>query len=221
MMKNLVVFSDFDGTITKEDTLNKFLRVYADKKWLEIEDKWLNGEIGSKECIEEQMKLFPEMTEEILDNFIDSIEIDETFPAFYNYLKENNIDFYIVSDGFDYFIKKILKRYGISDAKIFSNKLEFKNGTFYTYFPNTNDKCRRKSGVCKCSVVEHNRKSNTIVTNRVLYAGDGLSDFCVSDMVDFLFAKGSLLEYCKSTRNDNLIGFYSFDEIKEFIKKYK
>ena len=57
MMKNLVVFSDFDGTITKEDTLNKFLRVYADKKWLEIEDKWLNGEIGSKECIEEYINV--------------------------------------------------------------------------------------------------------------------------------------------------------------------
>lgn len=221
-MKNLVVFSDFDGTITKEDTLNKFLRIFANSKWQEIEKQWLNGDIGSKQCLEEQMKLVPEMTQECLDEFVDSIKIDETFPDFYNFLKSENIDFYIVSDGFDYFIEKILKKHGIIDAKVFSNKLEFKDGNFYTYFPNTNNSCKRKSGVCKCHIVEKIRKSNTIVTNQVLYAGDGLSDFCVSGKVDFLFAKGSLLEYCKKNiPNNHLIGFDSFEEIKEFIKKQK
>ena len=220
-MKNLVVFSDFDGTITKEDTLNKFLHIYADSKWLEIENRWINNEIGSKECIEEQMKLVSVPEQEKMDKFIESIEIDETFPDFYNYLRKENIAFYIVSDGFDYFISKILKKHGIDDAKIFSNKLEIKDGKFYTYFPNTDVDCKRKSGVCKCKIVDSKRKSNTIVTNRVLYAGDGLSDFCVSDRVDFLFAKGSLLEYCKNTQNDNLFGFNSFDEIKGFIEAYK
>ena len=40
-MKNFQFFSDFDGTITKEDTLNKFLRVYAKTDWLEVEEKWI------------------------------------------------------------------------------------------------------------------------------------------------------------------------------------
>ena len=73
-MKNIQVFSDFDGTITKTDTLNKFLRTYADVEWLDVEDKWVSGEIGSKECIEEQMKLFSSMSQKILDEFIDSIK---------------------------------------------------------------------------------------------------------------------------------------------------
>ena len=90
-MKNLVVFSDFDGTITKEDTLNKFLHIYADSKWLEIENRWINNEIGSKECIEEQMKLVSVPEQEKMDKFIESIEIDETFPDFYNYLRKENI----------------------------------------------------------------------------------------------------------------------------------
>ena len=42
-MNKLQIFCDFDGTITKEDTLNKFLRVYADKKWLELEEEWISG----------------------------------------------------------------------------------------------------------------------------------------------------------------------------------
>lgn len=218
-MKDIQVFSDFDGTITKEDTLNKFLQVYADKKWLDVEERWIQGEIGSKECIEEQMKLFPSMTEKIMNDFVDSIEIDETFVPFYNYLKSENIDFCIVSDGFDLFIKKILKRYGISDVKIFSNKVTFENGKFLTSFPYSKNDCLRQSGVCKCNVL----KSNRIVTKRLIYAGDGISDFCVSKMADILFAKGSLLEYCKNTKNHNLIGpdpidFDSFEEIERYIK---
>lgn len=221
-MKNIQVFSDFDGTITKEDTLNKFLRIYADKKWLEVEDRWIQGDIGSKECIEEQMKLFPAMTQKIMDDFVDSIEIDETFVHFYDYLKSENIDFYIVSDGFDLFIERILGRYGIKDVKIFSNKLNFNNkkSAFETAFPYCNHDCERQSGVCKCNVIKNNR----IVTKRLIYAGDGMSDFCVSDKADVLFAKGSLLEYCKNTKNDNCIGFdpiafKSFDEIEEYIKR--
>ncbi len=213
-MKNYQFFCDFDGTITKEDTLNKFLRIYANVEWTDIEDKWIRGEIGSKQCIEEQMQTFPLMEEKTVNDFIDSIEIDETFPDFLDYIKSENIDFYIVSDGFDFFIEKILARYKIKDLKIFSNKLEFKNGRFKTDFPFFTQECERKSGVCKCNVI----KSNRIVTKRILYAGDGLSDFCAAKNADFLFAKGSLLEYGKNTQIDNLIGFGSFNEIETYIK---
>lgn len=216
-MKNYQFFCDFDGTITKEDTLNKFLHDYAKAEWLEVEDRWIKGEIGSRQCIEEQMQLFPFIHEKVLNDFIDSIEIDKTFPAFLKYLRQENIDFYIVSDGFDLFIQKILERNKICDVKIFSNKLKFdKNkGSFETSFPNTNVDCKRQSGVCKCNVL----KSNRIVTKGVLYAGDGLSDYCVCNQADILFAKGALLEYCKNTRMNNLIGFSSFVEIEEYIKR--
>ena len=213
-MKNYQFFCDFDGTITKEDTLNKFLRLYAGDKWLESEREWLQGKIGSKECIEKQMQFFENVNYELLDSFVDSIEIDETFPDFLNYIESEDIDFYIVSDGFDYFIERILKKYGISGIKIFSNRIKIKNGKFETYFPNYNEFCTPRSGVCKCNVI----KSNRIVTKRVLYAGDGLSDFCAAKNADFLFAKGKLLEYCKNTKIDNLIEFESFRTITDYIK---
>ena len=220
-MKNLQFFCDFDGTITKEDTLNKFLRIYAFDLWLEVEQKWLDGKIGSKQCIEEQMQLFPPMNQKTIDEFGDSIEIDETFPDFLKYLESENIDFTIVSDGFDFFIERILNKNNIKNVRVFSNKLEFENGKFKTYFPYSYDACKRKSGVCKCNVLNLNR----IVTKPVMYAGDGMSDFCVSDKVDVLFAKGSLLEYCKNTKINrgngfDLVGFKTFEEIKNYIENF-
>lgn len=219
-MQDIQIFSDFDGTITKVDTLNTFLRVHATDEWLEIEDRWINGEIGSRQCIEEQMQLFPGMTEKTMNDFVDSIEIDETFIPFYEFVKEKNIDFSIVSDGFDLFIERILNRYDIKNVKIYSNKLKFDGKNFETSFPHCSQDCKRDSGVCKCSVIKNNR----IVTKRLLYAGDGLSDFCVSNKADILFAKGSLLEYCKNTKNNNLIDFEpikfdSFAEIEDYLKR--
>ena len=213
-MKDYQFFCDFDGTITKEDTLNKFLSLYADKEWLDVEEKWVRGDIGSKECIERQMQLISTMDEKTIKEFVDSIEIDSTFPDFLAYLRKENIDFYIVSDGFDYFIKRILNNYNIFDVKIFSNNLKYENGKFYTKFPYFSSSCQNASGVCKCNVI----KSNRIVTKRLLYAGDGMSDFCASKNVDILFAKGKLLEYGKNTKIDNLQEFKTFDEIKSYIK---
>ena len=219
-MDNIQIFCDFDGTITKKDTLNNFLRLYADEKWLEIEAQWENGKIGSRECLTEQMKFVPDMTEEKLEKFLSSIEIDEYFREFLDLIKEYNIDFYIVSDGFDYFINKVLEKNGISGLKIFSNRLTFSGGKFITEFPYNETDCSISAGVCKCNII----KKYSNVTKPVFYIGDGVSDFCASKTADFLFAKGRLLEYCKKNKDTdkyhNLIGFCDFSDIICYLKEY-
>ena len=217
-MREIQIFCDFDGTITKEDTLNKFLRVYADKRWLDIETRWEKGEIGSRECIYEQMKLVPSLECNIVEQFISEIQLDDYFKEFLYFIKENNIDFYIVSDGFDFFIKKILEKNGITHIKIFANKLIYQNNEFTSEFPYTNDKCDIRAGMCKCNIVKKYRNPK----HQLIYIGDGLSDFCVSKMADLIFAKGRLLEYCKKNNNINnssLIGFKDFEEITSYFKK--
>lgn len=215
-MSDVQIFCDFDGTITKEDTLNKFLRTYADKKWLELEDDWLDGKIGSRECTFEQMKLVPELSDDEMKDFIDSIQIDERFVEFISYVKEKNIDFYIVSDGFDYFINTILECNNISGITVFSNHLEVKDRKYICEFPYTSSKCNIKAGMCKCNIVKKYAEKKP----PLMYIGDGFSDFCVSHKADILFAKGKLLEYCKNNKNNkrNLIGFRDFKEILDFLK---
>lgn len=218
-MKEIQIFCDFDGTITKVDTLNQFLKLYADKKWLEIEEKWENGEIGSRECMSEQMKLFSDMTEEKIDKFLSAVELDTYFPEFLKLIQQYNIDFYIVSDGFDLFINKILEKNGIQDIKVFANRLIFNKGSFISKYPYTDDQCSIKAGMCKCNIVKKYRN----VTKSLIYIGDGLSDFCVSKKSDLLFAKERLLEYCKKNKNTNehynLIGFNNFSDIVFYLKE--
>ena len=89
--RKLQIFCDFDGTITKKDTLNSFFRTYADTKWLEVEADWRNGKIGSAECIIKQMQLLRDIDTDTVDKFLKNIEIDEYFPEFLEFIKENDI----------------------------------------------------------------------------------------------------------------------------------
>lgn len=213
-IRNIQIFSDFDGTITKKDTLNEFLRINADPKWLEIEQRWIDGEIGSKECLKEQMQLFKNFSKTEIDKFIKNIEIDDTFIEFYKAVKKQNIDFFILSDGLDYFIRKVLANNGITDAKIYANRLLWKETSLDVDFPNCNDKCDVKAGMCKCLIVE---KCKNNVEGDIVYIGDGVSDFCVSKKADFLFAKGKLLNYYSTDKEKKILSFFNFSQIAEYI----
>jgi 2,3-diketo-5-methylthio-1-phosphopentane phosphatase len=204
-----IVYCDFDGTITKNDCVNKFLSQYADNKWLDIEYQWLEGKIGSKECIKKQMGLIKNISHNELKDFIYSIEIDEYFLDFYNYLNEQNKKLVILSDGFDLFIKETLNIYNISDIKYYANKLLYKNNKFSLLFENSDKNCRTKAGMCKCS---------KILEEKFIYIGDGLSDSCVADKASLLFAKNKLQRFCDEN-NINYISFKTFNDILNYFRE--
>lgn len=207
-MNEAIIICDFDGTITKTDSINDFLGRFADKKWLEIEEDWINGTIPTTEAMRMQFNLIKNMTEEKMNEFFDSVEIDEFFLIFYEKAKKENVKVVIISDGFEYFIKRILSKYGIDDIEIYSNHFEFKDGEFYMSFPNKNPYCKRGAGTCKCKLIEKHKK----IYNKVYYVGDGVSDFCPANKVDFLFAKNKLSEYCKRN-NIPYMEYSNFNEV--------
>lgn len=208
-MKELIVVSDFDGTITQKDGLYYFIKEYAKGDWEKIEQDWVEGKISSKECLIEEFKLVPDLSEELIAGFIKTVEIDESFKDFYLQTVDNNIDFCIVSDGIDYFINKILKNHGLNNIKIISNHGEFRGEFFELKFPNDYSGCKNNSGTCKCKVISDLKGEY----NKVAYIGDGVSDFCVADKADILYAKSKLLNFCTGNRI-KCIPYNNFSDIK-------
>ncbi|MBN9136589.1 MAG: HAD-IB family phosphatase, partial [Phyllobacterium sp.] len=104
------VFCDFDGTISLEDATDFILERLASPAWEDIEQQWKQGLIGSAECMARQIGLI-EATHQELDSALDDIAIDPTFPAFIDFCWAQGIPVTIISDGVDYFIKRILARH--------------------------------------------------------------------------------------------------------------
>lgn len=206
----LCVLSDFDGTITEQDGLYTFIKTYALNGWEDIENSWSEGKISSKECLIEEFKLIPNLSEGLIDRFTSDIKIDEYFLDFYKIISDNNIDFFVVSDGLDFFINKILANHGLSDIKIISNHAEFIDGNFKITFPNDSNQCLNNAGTCKCKILSDLKNQY----NKIIYIGDGVSDYCVADKADILFAKLKLADYCKK----NNIKHEYYNDFSDIIK---
>lgn len=207
-MKDYCILCDFDGTITEKDGLYGFFEQYALKDWLIVEKLWEEGKINSQDCLKREFDLIPNLNEFLVKNYLKTVRIDEYFSKFQNYTAKNNIDFFIVSDGVDYFINETLNNYDIFDIKIISNHFEFINNKFLISFPYANSVCIKNSGTCKCAVIEKKRKEY----KKIIYIGDGTSDYCAADKADILFAKNKLALYCQKN-NINFIKFSNFNDI--------
>jgi 2-hydroxy-3-keto-5-methylthiopentenyl-1-phosphate phosphatase len=205
-VKNIVVLCDFDGTISKHDVTDAILERFAPPDWEELEANWQEGLITSRQCMAEQYALIKAGEDEI-DAFLDNVEIDPTFLDFLQYCRDSGYPLVIVSDGFDFYINRILSRYGISGVDVYSNHLEFKDGSIVTEFPHTNDECET-CGNCKTSIF-HKFKTPD---NTVVYVGDGWSDRCIAHESDVIFAKHKLITYC-SERGLDYTPYISFADI--------
>ena len=201
------IYCDFDGTITKKDSVNGFFEMYA-PNWMESEKQWIEGKISSRENAIIQVGLLNHVSQEQLDGYINSIEIDDYFLDFVEFVKSKNIKLTILSDGFDLFIKKVLERYNLN-IPYYANKLIYKNGKFSIEFPYYNENCDKKAGMCKCQKVKE---------NNFCYIGDGTSDLCIASKADMLFASKNLHKFCKEN-NIKHSHFISFRNIIDVLRE--
>ena len=190
-----IFFCDFDGTITREDVIDRILEEFADPMWREIEQCWINGEIGSRDCLAMQTKLIKAKERDLL-SFVEGIDIDEAFCDFVRYCSRMDVEIVILSDGIDLLIKSILNRYGLKDIRVYANGLRSTSQGFEMSFPYFRQDCSSRSGICKCKIMEE-----LSVTGGVnIVVGDGRSDFCIARKADLTFAKSALLNFCRTEK---------------------
>lgn len=189
----LSVVSDFDGTIAHADTNRIILERFADPAWLDLEDAWLRGELGSRHCIEGQFALVQASYDDIV-GALDDISIDPYFPEFCRFCRLHGIPVIIASDGMDVSISRILSQSMDCTVPVYCNQLVFTDGGRVSVrFPHANPACRSSSGACKCGIVQRHLPKDSMK----LLVGDGRSDFCVARCVDLVLAKDALLDHCK------------------------
>jgi len=187
---------DFDGTISTIDVTDSLLGRFARPGYEELEEAWVNGEIGSRVCMQKQIALL-DMSIEELHTHLDKIEIDWAFPSFVQVAAAQGLPLQIVSDGMDYVIRYVLQRHGLGHLPVLANHLvQTGPRSWRLESPHANAACSRNSGTCKCALLATQKLKHP----HVLFIGDGTSDFCVSGQADFVFATSRLLDHCR--KND-------------------
>lgn len=203
--RGVTAYCDFDGTVTTCDVFDFVLERLAEPQWKDVEERWLKGEIGSRECMALQTGLIRggwKAVEELLGE----VRIDPEFPGFVKWCRSEAIPVVIVSDAADRIINTLLAREGIIVDAVYANHLvELPNERLALEFPFTPLEANCRRGLCKCGILNGGMR---------IVVGDGLSDTCWAREAHLLFAKQSLLEYCKEQK----IPHHKFSDFKDILR---
>jgi len=209
----LRLFVDFDGTITRGDVGNLFFRTFGGSACDGLVNRFRAGEIGARECFLGEAKAMGRVAPGALEELVDAQEIDPSFPGLVAFCRERGVDLLIVSDGLDYYIRRILSRNGCADVPFVSNTAAFSSpggdgGTEVSLgFPHSDAVCDR----CACC------KRNTMLAasaeeDIIAYVGEGFSDRCPVRYADIVFAKDVLQTYCQN-ENISYYPYAGFDDV--------
>ena len=205
--RSLKVFVDFDGTITLEDVGEAIFRKFgcAEKTNKIIEDL-LSNKISSRQCWDELCNSVEYANRKELEDFIDSLDVDPTFVPFVKFCGDNEIELIVLSDGFDFYIKRLFSKADLVGLKYYSNKLNVnEDGKLTAKYPHYDSDSPTSANCKKNHIIDHSSDDDFTI-----YIGDGNSDKDAAQYCDFIFAKNDLLKYCSTER----ISFYPF---KNFI----
>jgi len=212
-MKKLIL-CDFDGTISVRDIGYILVNQFTSGNWKAIGRGFREGEIGSKEAYSRIAKILKGDESTILRFVQEHSEIDSSFSVFYQYCCENGIDIKIISDGLDFYIKKILEIHRLAEIPFYANRTHFQKGEEIDIsFPHVEEECSL-CGTCKKRLIQLHRKEY----DSIFFIGNGFSDRCAAQEADFVFAKDSLYTYC--TEQDIPCHYFKdFHEILDDLKK--
>lgn len=208
------LFVDFDGTITIKDVGENIFRQFGDmKKVNRIVDGINNSEYEGKEGWFRLFDSLNDVTEKQMEEYVLSIEIDQSFKELVEFARENDIEMVILSDGFDFYIDKIMEREGLSDIKYYSNRMFFnEEGKIEVDFPYPDEECIDCANCKRNKVLEHSGEDEISI-----YIGNGHSDKCPAQFCDFIFAKDSLLRYCEIER----ITYFPYGSFTDVVVRLK
>lgn len=211
----LAIFSDFDETITRTNVTDAVLERFADPLWHDIQEDWLAGKLSAREVLQKQMPLVSVQPKD-LDAFVDSIDVDPFFAEFSMFCTERNHSLYILSDGFDYWIEKILGRAlsatngAIKKVPVFACSLRLEGNRVAISFPYFSGGCVHGCATCKPSLFEQLKAG----AEKAVVIGDGVSDLFLAKESDLVLAKNGLRHFCQREG----IASHAFNDFRDVLQ---
>ncbi len=206
----LAILIDYDGTVALTDVSDTILAVHVPGDWEQVDALYLQGRLGSRKLMSQQVELLTADPAEIIAT-ASAQPHDPHFVPFVQRAREAGIPIEIVSDGFGFFIAPAMAAMGLPDIPIATAQTVLRDGRGWIEFPNGNPDCL-VCGTCKRQRVLAHQAAGRAVA----FIGDGASDRYAAGYADIVFAKRRLVPICD--QNGWPYTFWtSFREIDEWL----
>ncbi len=188
----LAVLVDFDETAAEQNVAELLLNRYGAAEWEKLRERFRQGDLTLQAYQEAAFRRVQATPEEMGQYAAKHGNLRAGFLDLLSYCTAHAIHLAIVTYGLDFYVRAVLERYGIEgSAPAFS--VETRTGTAGLEFLYRYAKPGCVGwGNCKCRVLEGFRER----VDRIIYVGDGHSDFCPASKSDMVFARGPLVGHC-------------------------
>jgi len=206
-MKTLVQ-CDFDGTITEEDTSFFLLDAFAQGDWRRLLRKYKEHKISVGEFNTKAFAMVKADKPALLGALQGKIKVRAGFHELVNYCRRKDFRLVIVSNGLDFYIEATLKDLGLKNIEVHAAQASFHSEGMEVQYMGPDGK-RLQDGV-----KEAYTKLFLKLGYRVIYVGNGDSDFAPAKYAHHVFATGELLAYCR----ENNLNYKPFENFIEVVK---
>ncbi len=210
----LAVLSDFDGTVTLNDTFENVAEKFAQGDWRAVDDQYVKGEITLEECLRRQGAMVRVSESQILDE-LDRVTIFRPgFDNLIDYCKTNSYPLVLVSAGLDFVIKHFLMRGSWRDkVELFAAAARCTPTGIKFIFPELKD--NRSINFKDDTVRYYKTKADTVA-----YVGDGRWDLHALRNADWRFAirNSKLAQLCKE-QEIQATTVANFTEVVTFLQR--
>ena len=131
----IAIFTDYDGTITAEDTIDLMLDTFGAADWLTISKKLDAAGATNLERMAAEFADFAGSIAQVEDLVREKIHIDETFKDFMAYARERGWSLVVLSQGVSQSVETIFAKYGIEGVEWHANALVEADGRTSLSFP--------------------------------------------------------------------------------------
>ncbi len=193
--KKIIIFCDFDGTITENDNIINIMKYFNPPGWEPIKNDILARRISVREGVGRLFGLLPTSHREEIANFtINNARIRLGFNEFIHYCQDQKIRLLITSGGIDFFVFPILSSFPLPKQDIYCNASDFSGKHIRILWPFACDEqCNNDCGMCKPSIL----RSFSPDSFFKIAIGDSITDLEVAKMADLVIARDFLLQKCK------------------------
>ena len=211
--ERILIICDFDGTACSIDMGSKILDRFAGEGWRDIDRAFCTAEIGSRVAYTQIAALMRGSREQMVEYVHTNATLDPYFAEFYRFCRGRGYDVKIASDGLDFYIEAVLRKYHLADIEFYSNTATFCSGDGLSIgFPYANQLCGR-CGTCKTNIL----KGYAAGYQRIIYVGDSYSDVCPAKTADLVFAKYILYDTCRKN-GTACIPYENFRDVMHYLR---
>jgi 2-hydroxy-3-keto-5-methylthiopentenyl-1-phosphate phosphatase len=207
-MKTLVQ-CDFDGTITEEDTSFFLLDAFAQGDWRRLLREYKEHKISVGEFNTKAFAMVKADKPTLLEALQGKVKVRAGFHELVNYCRRKGFRLVIVSNGLDFYIEATLKDLGLKNIEVHAAQASFHPEGMEVRYVGPDGK-RLEDGV-----KEAYTKSFLRLGYRVIYIGNGDSDFAPAKYAHHVFATGELLAYCR----ENNLNYKPFENFMDVVRE--